>query len=553
MDKSSQIALLDNPTALQRYLERGQPPDSAPRLDRQAWCERVADEDAAQVFSAAEAIGLPLARLDGIEVDQAVLNLIPAERARQLSALPLLQHAKGLLVAVDNLSDASALAALDFLSQWPVSLVIATSSDIRNAIARLYDNAEDAEIARQLGLGGGKKIEDNPREYERLAQEKPTVKLIHGVMEQALYRRASDIHFRPNSKHLDLLYRIDDELVLVRSFLRELAPALVSRIKVLGKMNLAEHRQAQDGRTRLRTDEGKEIDLRISVMPTVHGESVVIRLLDTEQSLKTIDQIGLSPLDRDHMTDLLNRSHGLFLATGPTGCGKSTTLYAMLLELRKQNINILTIEDPVEYQIDDVQQMQVNRAAGFTFARALRNFLRHDPDAIMVGEIRDGETANVAVESSLTGHLVLSTLHTNTAATAVTRLLDLGVEPFLLRASLAAVMAQRLVRLNCAYCSQVEQIEPLIRKTLGVAEHETFYRGSGCSRCNGLGVFGRAAVYELLFISEPLRKRICHGAEADQIHQQAVAEGMVPITERAIEMARAGTISLTEAFRVRAV
>ena len=552
MTPINEVVLMEQPDELLFYLEHGRAPDHARKLSREDWISLVDDGDAGPSYDAARATGLPLARLATIEVDSEVLDLVPANQARRLRAVPLARRPKAVLIAVDDLGDANALAALDFLSKVPVSLVIATRRDIRDAIARLYDNAEDAEIVRQLGLGGKGKLEDSPREYERLAKERPTVKLIHGILEQALYRRASDIHLRPNAKRLDLLYRIDDELVPVRSFLAALAPALVSRIKVLGSMNLAEHRQAQDGRTRLRTDDGKTIDLRISVMPTIHGESVVLRLLDTGQSLKTLGQIGLGKLDHKRMTDILNRNHGMFLATGPTGCGKSTTLYAMLLELRKQNINILTIEDPVEYQIEDIQQMQVNRPAGFTFARALRNFLRHDPDAIMVGEIRDSETANIAVESSLTGHLVLSTLHTNSAATAVTRLLDLGVEPFLLRTSLAAVMAQRLVRLNCTRCSTVEEVDPQIRASLGVAEDEGFFKGTGCSHCNELGVYGRAAVYELLFVTEPMRRLIVSSAEADKIHQLAVDEGMVPLTQRALELAREGRISLTEAYRVRA-
>jgi type IV pilus assembly protein PilB len=239
-------------------------------------------------------------------------------------------------------------------------------------------------------------------------------------------------------------------------------------------------------------------------------------------------------------------------ATGPTGRGKSTTLYAMLLELRKQRINILTVEDPVEFYIDDIQQMQVNRAAGFTFANAMRNFLRHDPDVIMVGEIRDRETADIAVESALTGHLLLSTLHTNTAATTVTRQLDLGVEAYLLRASLLAVMSQRLVRLTCPHCREVEPVDEHIRGTLGVGLDEVFYIGRGCSRCEGLGVYKRRAVYEFMVVSPRIQSLIVPGAEADSIHRVAIEEGMVPITQAAVALARQGLISLSEAWRVRA-
>jgi type IV pilus assembly protein PilB len=327
---------------------------------------------------------------------------------------------------------------------------------------------------------------------------------------------------------------------------------VTSRVKVLGAMNLAEHRKPQDGRTTFTLDDGREVDLRISVLPAVYGESVVIRLLDTNESLWDLEQLGLSPADRQRIDDVMGRSHGMFLTTGPTGCGKSTTLYAMLLELRKQRINILTIEDPVEFYIDEIQQMQVNRAAGFTFASAMRNFLRHDPDVIMVGEIRDNETAGIAVESALTGHLLLSTLHTNTAATTVTRLLDLGVEAYLLRASLLAVMSQRLVRLTCTHCREVEKIDPHIRGVLGVGEDEVFHIGRGCSHCDGLGVFKRRAVYEFMVVTPRIQSLIVPGAEADTIHRTAIEEGMVPITQAAVQLARDGLISLTEAWRVRA-
>jgi len=279
---------------------------------------------------------------------------------------------------------------------------------------------------------------------------------------------------------------------------------------------------------------------------------VVVRLLDTNESLWNLDQLGLSEADRHRLEDVMGRSHGMFLTTGPTGCGKSTTLYAMLLELRKQRINILTVEDPVEFYIDDIQQMQVNRAAGFTFANAMRNFLRHDPDVIMVGEIRDRETADIAVESALTGHLLLSTLHTNTAATTVTRLLDLGVEAYLLRASLLAVMSQRLVRLTCPHCREVEPVDEHIRGTLGVGLDEVFYIGRGCSRCEGLGVYKRRAVYEFMVVSPRIQSLIVPGAEADSIHRVAIEEGMVPITQAAVALARQGLISLSEAWRVRA-
>jgi type IV pilus assembly protein PilB len=553
IEAGESIVLFESPEALLRHLEHPTRAPEGARLTRARIAHRLSDADLDEAFDLAARMGLPMVDLAHFPIRRDAIESFPAEAARRLRALPLVRTPAAMALAVDDVTNAQALAALDFVSKVRVVLVAVTRSALRGAIARYYDNAEDTDIARQLGLDprdgeSGSSL----HEMERLSREKPVVKLIHGLIAQAVYRRASDIHFRPGEDSLELLYRIDDELVPVRRFLRALAPALVSRVKVLGSMNLAEHRLPQDGRTTFTLDDGRAIDLRISIMPTVFGESVVVRLLDTEESLKTLDEIGLNEADRIHVEEIMQRSHGMFLTTGPTGCGKSTTLYAMLLEMRRQRINILTIEDPVEFHIADVQQMQVNRPAGFTFANAMRNFLRHDPDAIMVGEIRDRETADIAVESSLTGHLVLSTLHTNTAATTVTRLLDLGVEPYLLRASLAAVMAQRLVRLTCPHCLVDDDAPAYVREALDVEPGEVFKKGAGCAHCNGLGVFKRAAVYELLRVTPAVRHCITRDAEADTLHEVAVREGMVPITQAALAMARSTRISLSEAYRVRA-
>ncbi|GAB2668602.1 GspE/PulE family protein [Arenimonas aestuarii] len=513
----------------------------------------LGDDTTEAHFHKARALGVPLVRLDDLAPDQAATSLIRPEVARSLRAVPLLVRGGNVAVAMEDPGNNEALSTLDFLSRQRVRALLATPREIREAIARHYDRVEDQDIARQLGVDpAGTTVETSEQEAQRLSREKPVVRIVHGLIADAVARRASDIHLRPGENGTDVLYRIDDEMVPVRRLMRSLHPAVTSRVKVLGSMNLAEHRKPQDGRTTFTLDDGREVDLRISVLPAVFGESVVIRLLDTNESLWDLDQLGLTEDDRRRIEDVMGRSHGMFLTTGPTGCGKSTTLYAMLLELRKQRINILTIEDPVEFYIDEIQQMQVNRAAQFTFASAMRNFLRHDPDVIMVGEIRDRETAAIAVESALTGHLLLSTLHTNTAATTVTRLLDLGVEAYLLRASLLAVMSQRLVRLTCTYCKDVEDVDPHIRESLGVGPEEVFHAGRGCSHCEGLGLFKRRAVYEFMVVTPRIQSLIVPGAEADRIHATALEEGMVPLTQAAVNLARQGLISLTEAWRVRA-
>jgi type IV pilus assembly protein PilB len=480
----------------------------------------------------------PTVDLRRIAPDPKALAQIPGRAARRLHGLPLRRHGHLLAVAMANPDDAESRQSMGFLTDCTVIPFAADPAQLTLALAEHYDRQDDVQIARDLGLDAGETHNEpgSPMEMERIAGQAPIIRLINEALADAIARRASDLHLRPGEHQAELLYRIDDELVPVRRFLPALLPALVSRIKVIGRMNLAEHRTAQDGRTAFTLPDGRAIDLRISVLPSIHGESVAI---------------GLSTRDRERIDDLVTRDHGLFLVCGPTGCGKTTTLYAVLQALAKQRINILTIEEPVEYRIDGIQQMQVNRPAGFTFATAMRNFLRHDPDVIMVGEIRDRETAEIAIESALTGHLVLSTLHTNTAATAVTRLLDLGVEPYLLRASLLGAMSQRLVRKICPACREATTPDPRIAGLLGVPADATVWKGRGCAQCEGLGVRGRAAAYELMVTSPGILPLIHAGAEADRIHATAVAEGMVPLTTTAAAMAMRGEISLEEAFRAR--
>ena len=523
-----------------------------PAISLHSWL--ALGEDAGEpAYATARRLGLPLVRLEHISAESDALALVPPDLARRLRAIPLRVCNGMVAVAMEDPGGPDAQRLLDFLSRERVLPLVASPLHIREAIARHYDQVEDHAMARQLGIDASIVDEQSPSEQEaqRLAVEMPVVSMVYTLIADAVARRASDIHLRPGEDATDVLYRIDDELVPVRRLARALNPAVVSRIKVLAGMNLAEHRRPQDGRTTFRLGDRQTVDLRISLMPTVFGESIVVRLLDTSESLWNLDQLGLSQCDRQRIDDVMARSHGMFLATGPTGCGKSTTLYAMLLELRKQRINILTIEDPVEFHIPDIQQMQVNRAAGFTFASAMRNFLRHDPDVIMVGEIRDRETADIAVESALTGHLMLSTLHTNTAATTITRLLDLGVEAYLLRTSLLGVISQRLVRLTCPHCRIEEVVEQHVREELGVGADEMFHVGRGCHHCEGLGMFRRQAVYELMVITPRMRRLIVPGADADALHAAAVAEGMIPLTQAAVALARSGVISLAEAWRVR--
>jgi type IV pilus assembly protein PilB len=512
---------------------------------------RQDDAELAAMVDRAVRLGLPLFEADEIESEPGVREMLPAPVSRRLGVLPMAAHEQQLAVL---LSDAEAGGMVEFSLSRRVVPILARPNLIRQVLSSQYDRTEDEALVRKLGLdfgagaGGGNEVQQ--REAERLSTEQPVVKIVAELLDEAIQRRASDIHIRPGPDTFELLYRIDGDLVSIRRFLHALLPAIVSRIKVIGGMNLAEHRVPQDGRASA-TSGNMDVDLRISIIPTIHGEAVVIRILNTAFGLRSVAEIGFGPRDEQLFRDCLERGQGMLLVTGPTGSGKSTTLYAAVLECRKQNVNIITVEDPVEAKIEDVLQVQINRAAGLTFARTLRNILRHDPDVVMVGEIRDQETAEIAVESALTGHLVFSTLHTNSAATTITRLLDLGVLPFLLQSTLLAVLAQRLGRRNCKFCKVPEPVDPHVREVLGVGLDEEFFIGKGCPKCDGRGVKGRIGIYELLEITPGISKMIQPGADANAIHALAVKEGMISITRNAVELARTGTISLQEAFSVR--
>jgi len=499
----------------------------------------------------AQNLGIPFVKLRDFEIDPKVLPLITEDLARKQTLMPLMLHQDHLVVAMVDPTDMETSNLLRFTTGHNIEATVATREDIEWAIGKYYSTVDTDTLQALEGREGDQdQTERELLEAERLGKEKPIVRLVSSIILDGIGRRASDVHLHPTQKSADLLYRIDGTLIKGRSFSKTLLPALVSRIKIIGRMNIAERRLPQDGSARVVHD-GKVVDLRISVIPTVDGESVVIRILNTEVGLKSVAELGFTPNDEAIFTDLLWRNNGLVLVTGPTGSGKSTTLYAAIGEVRKQNVNMITVEDPVEYHIDGIEQIQVNPVAGYTFAKALRHILRHDPDVIMIGEIRDQETGKIAIESALTGHLVLSTLHTNEAASAVTRLMEMGVEPYLLSATLLGALAQRLVRRNCPHCVAEETVEPAVRKLLGVNDGEVFFRGRGCEKCNHTGYSGRMAVYELMRATPELRDRIQDGVLATELHEQALKDGMTPLTQNALAQARQRKIALAEVYRVR--
>lgn len=497
----------------------------------------------------AEQMGVPYVRLAEFDVEPAAIHALPPDLVRTRRVLPLMFHDGRLVVATDDPADAEALNALRFRVQRPIEVVLANPADLDAAIAThcpLFDDPKLLEEARRADRAAVREL-SSPQD---LAAQKPVIRLVENILQNALHRRASDIHIHPRETKAEVRYRIDGSLVLIGEIGKALVPALVARIKVLASMDVAEHRLPQDGAIHMEAAHGP-VDLRISVMPAAFGENVVIRILDRQIGLRRLSDVGFTPSDEKRMQALVGRNQGLVLVTGPTGSGKTTTLYAALRGLNTGEYQIITVEDPIEYQIDGLVQIRARPDIGYGFPTALKHILRHDPDVIFIGEIRDEETAKIAIESALTGHLVLSTLHTNSAVQTITRLVEIGIPPYLVAATLAGVLAQRLARRNCPSCKAPEVVPEEMRKLLGVSPEERFWRGTGCDSCGGTGYKGRIATYELLDMSPALRGLVTRGGTIDELEAEAVRGGMTKLVVQAVDLARAGTISLDEVMRVR--
>ena len=505
----------------------------------------------------ASKLGIPYITLGDYEIPAKILHLVPSEIALQYNILPLAEHKNRLVVTTDNPLNWSALEVVRFHTNHNIEAVITSSASLGKMLEKYYlQNGDDGldDLDDDLKLVSEEKERKDDitlsQTAAKEAQKKPIVRLVNSIIMQGIKYRASDIHIRPGNTQIDVLYRIDGKLRHSRTLSPVLLPALVSRIKITGRMDIAERRLPQDGHARVVYNDNS-IDLRISVIPTVIGESVVIRILDKTAGLKPFDQLGLGEKEMEEVRTMISRSYGMLLVTGPTGSGKSTTLYAVLNEIKRRGPHIITVEDPVEFNMEGVEQIQTLGSIGYTFAEALRHILRHDPDVVMIGEIRDLETARIANKAALTGHLLLSTLHTNDAASTVTRLIDMGVEPYLLSSTLLGVMAQRLIRLNCPHCIEEEDIDPHVRKQLELGENEVFYKGKGCDQCHDIGYLGRAAVVELLVITPEMATRISNGANTHEIKSMALANGMKSLTANALEIARQKKTSIEEVYAVR--
>jgi len=503
----------------------------------------------------AEALSLPYVKLSNYIIDQNVIKLVPEEIARKHKLIPLFMLEDTLTVAMADPQNVSALDELRLKTKLKyIDVVMSGKTEIENAINQYYKGVGDIKtIIEDINIEELRRVseETSPEILAQMVEETPVVKLVNLIIQEAVKSRASDIHIEPEMNMLRIRYRIDGILYEVYKLPKHVTGLITSRIKILGGLDIAERRKPQDGRFRINLDE-REIDIRLSSFPTLHGENLVLRILDKSRVLLRLTDLGFSPKDLEKFNFLIHAPYGIILVTGPTGSGKTTTLYAALSEINSPEINIMTIEDPIEYQIPLLRQTQINPKAGLTFATGLRSILRQDPDVIMVGEIRDLETADIAIQAALTGHLVFSTLHTNDSAGALTRLIDMGIEPFLVSSSVIGVIAQRLVRLICPHC-KVEYVppEPVLKSlNLDPTKKEKFYRGKGCEKCKGTGYSGRKGIFEVLVVNEEIRKLIVSKAPASVIKQVAINSGMTTLMADGLNKVREGLTTLEEVIRL---
>lgn len=504
------------------------------------------DEFWAQV---ADELGADHFDLDNFEPPPSVVGLIPAGMARLYGAFPITLDAQGLHVAFTDPLNPQLVEDLRFGLEKTIVPVVARRNQVQSLIEKHYGSGAPSieEIFGNLGKSG--KDGATP---EAEANSAPIVKFVDLVMHQAIKERASDIHFEPFEREFKIRYRVDGALYEMAPPPVHLANSIISRVKVMANMNIAERRIPQDGRI-MTTVGGKAVDMRVNSLPTQHGESVVLRVLDRSSIQLELSDLGMSDGLKDYIEETIHKPNGIFIVTGPTGAGKTTTLYACLRKINTVDAKLLTAEDPVEYELDGIMQVPVNDAVGLTFAKALRSFLRQDPDRIMVGEMRDLETAQIAIQASLTGHLVLSTLHTNDSAGAVTRLVDMGVEPFMVAATLEGVLAQRLLRTICKSCRAPYEPSLHILNQLNLTPDDIggkhFYTGAGCSTCGSSGYKGRRGIYELLDVTDPIRELITGRAPSLVLRQKAIELGMVTLREDGLRSIYDGETTIEEVLK----
>jgi general secretion pathway protein E/type IV pilus assembly protein PilB len=503
----------------------------------------------------AQEYGLAFTTLEDVEPDRQLLSLFPARILLKEELLPLHRTNGSVEVATSRLFATQGLDALKTMTGLNLKPILASSEAIQR------------EIKKRLGVGadtigtldeekGFQVVDENAEDTnldEAAEDEASIIRFVNQVLKDAIELRASDIHLEPFEDEFRIRYRIDGELqeIPVPAQLKRFQPAIVSRVKILSHLNIAEKRLPQDGRIKIRLDDA-DVDIRVSVIPMLHGEAVVMRLLRQNSTLRGLGEIGMNTREYEHFRHVLTLPHGIVLVTGPTGSGKTSTLYTALNEINDAVRKIITVEDPVEYQLKGVNQIQVNEKSGLTFARGLRSILRHDPDVVLIGEIRDTETAQIAVQASLTGHLVFSTLHTNDAPGALTRLVDMGVEPYLVASSLEAVLAQRLVRVLCKHCKEPDNsgTAQAFKAKLGIPADKTIYKSIGCRECRNTGFFGRHAIFEWMDTDENIRRLILENASTDLISAAARKGGMRTLAEDGWRLVAAGVTTVQEVLSV---
>ncbi|MDT8420893.1 MAG: type II secretion system ATPase GspE [Desulfuromonadales bacterium] len=516
----------------------------------------VQDEELAQALalqSGLEYLGNPELQPSALEL----LERIPIGYAKQYRLIPLEKTAHKIVLAVTDPYDHRPLNDLTSLTGCRISLCLVSARSLLQTIHRGYEELaggaqeaiEDIDQSSDIDLAGGLE----PADLIDASDEAPVIRFVNSMLTKAYKERASDIHIEPFEHDLVIRYRIDGILYEVLRPPHRAQASIVSRLKIMANLDIAEKRLPQDGRLGVRIA-GKEVDVRVSTLPTAFGERVVLRLLDKSGGPSSLSRIGIDRTILPRFEAMIRKSHGIVLVTGPTGAGKTSTLYSALSQINSSEKNIITVEDPIEYQLPGVGQIQVNPKIDLTFAQGLRSILRQDPDIIMVGEIRDGETAKIAVQAALTGHLVFSTLHTNDAAGALARLVEMGVEPFLASSALIGVLAQRLVRTICPHCREICQPAPaLIAELVGeqpLPPGATFHRGRGCDRCQQLGFLGRTGIYELLVVDDSLRRLVTANADAATIRRQALANGMQLLRQSGLNKVLAGETTIEEVLRV---
>jgi type IV pilus assembly protein PilB len=520
----------------------------------------VSEDQVAEAL--AESYNLPYARETWKITDPRALEALPWEFIERNCVLPMFQVHDRLTVAVPEPTNVFLIEEIRREAGCPVQLVVATADEIRRTLQAhrpdpeplMLDQLDDGDRqAGQISVVEQEQQAQDLANLEQMAGQSPVVNLVNRLLYTAVQEGASDIHVEPDEDQLRVRLRVDGRLFQRLTPPAHMGPAIVSRIKIMSELDIAERRLPQDGNLRVLMD-GRPIDIRVSTMPGRFGEKVVMRIIDDSSANVPLDQLDFDPRTLQSLRELVNRPNGILLVTGPTGSGKSTTLYSMLHEINTEDVNICTVEDPIEHNLVGVNQFATNERAGFTFATALRALLRQDPDVVMVGEVRDLETAKIATQAALTGHLVLSTVHTNDAPSAVIRLTNIGVEPFLVAASLRGALAQRLVRKICTHCKTPTELsdahQRLVEEELGSVG--TVYQGAGCSKCRETGYRGRTAIYELFVPSQPVVEMISNGASLHQINRAIQEEGFMPLRRHGMEKVRAGVTTVAEVVRATA-